>query len=94
MLNNKGNQLYIVLIHLLQVLLLYEHTQYREAASFINRLSVGTFRIILRELPLELFVEAMPHSMPILEALYAKVSGTNLLTCVIMCLNGSIFLHP
>jgi hypothetical protein len=52
---------------------LYEHAQYREAASFIQRLSVGTFRIILRELPLDIFVEAMPHSVPIMEALYTKV---------------------
>ncbi|OXA57097.1 hypothetical protein Fcan01_06856 [Folsomia candida] len=56
-----------------KVLILYEHAQYREAASFINRVSVGTFRIILRELPMDVFVEAMPHSLPILEALFAKI---------------------
>lgn len=57
-----------------KVLLLYEHGQYRQAATFIQRLSVPTFRIILRELPIDIFVEAMPHSIPILETVYTKVS--------------------
>ena len=56
-----------------KVLLLYEHAQYNEAANFIDRLSITTFRIILRELPIDIFIEAMPHSLPIMESLYSKV---------------------
>lgn len=56
-----------------RILLLYENAQYREAANFVNRLSHGTFKTILGQLPIDLFVEAMPHSLSILEALYAKV---------------------
>lgn len=56
-----------------RILLLYENAQYREAANFVNRLSHGTFKAILDQLPVDLFVEAMPHSLSILEALYAKV---------------------
>lgn len=56
-----------------RILLLYENAQYREAANFINRLSHSTFKTILNQLPIDLFIEAMPHSVSILEALYAKV---------------------
>lgn len=56
-----------------RILLLYENAQYREAANFINRLSHNTFKAILDQLPVDLFIEAMPHSLSILEALYAKV---------------------
>ncbi|BES96435.1 Hypothetical protein NTJ_09246 [Nesidiocoris tenuis] len=56
-----------------RIILLYENAQYREAANFVNRLSHGTFKTILNQLPIDLFIEAMPHSVSILEALYAKV---------------------
>lgn len=56
-----------------RILLLYENAQYREAANFINRLSHSTFKAILSQLPIDVFIEAMPHSVSILEALYAKV---------------------
>jgi hypothetical protein len=56
-----------------RIILLYDNYQYREAANFINRLSHGTFKVILHELPVDLFVESMPNSLSILEALYAKV---------------------
>ncbi|KAG1662478.1 hypothetical protein GQR58_020938 [Nymphon striatum] len=56
-----------------RVLLLYENSQFREAANFINRLNQSTFKGILGELPIDLFTESMPHSLAILEALYAKV---------------------
>ncbi|XP_054709293.1 uncharacterized protein LOC129218999 [Uloborus diversus] len=56
-----------------RVLLLYENQQYREAANFINRLNYSTFKVILGELPVELFVDNIPHTLAILEALYARV---------------------
>ena len=45
----------------------------REAAAFLRRLSPGTFKQLLPQLPTDLFIESMPHSLPILEALYAKL---------------------
>jgi len=54
--------------------MLYEQGEYLEAAKLITALSVGTFRIVLRELPIDVFLEAMPHSLPILQALYDKVN--------------------
>ncbi|XP_043221769.1 uncharacterized protein LOC122381546, partial [Amphibalanus amphitrite] len=56
-----------------RILQMYENQQYREAANFVNRLSHGTFKVILTDLPVDVFIESMPDSLPILEALYAKV---------------------
>ncbi|TRY74938.1 hypothetical protein TCAL_04579 [Tigriopus californicus] len=56
-----------------RILLLYEKGDHREAAAFIRRVSQGTFRQIVNELPIDRFLEAMPGSMPILEAIYAKL---------------------
>lgn len=56
-----------------RVILLYENQEFREAANFINRLNYSTFKAILGELPVELFVDNMPHTLAILEALYARV---------------------
>ncbi|XP_076368858.1 uncharacterized protein LOC143256068 [Tachypleus tridentatus] len=56
-----------------RVIFLYDNFQYREAANFINRLNYSTFKAILAELPIDVFVDTVPHSLPVLEALYAKV---------------------
>lgn len=56
-----------------RILFLYENGEHREAAAFMRRLSFQTFRQILPQLPADIFVESMPHSLPILEALYAKI---------------------
>lgn len=56
-----------------RVLLLYGRGDYREAAGFIRRLSYSTFRQVVEGLPMEEFVEAMPQSLPILEAFYSKL---------------------
>lgn len=53
--------------------MLSENKQYRESANFINRLSGNTFGVIIHDLPVDLFIEAMPQSLPIIESLYAKV---------------------
>ena len=60
-----------------RILLLYENLQYKEAANFISRLNYSTFKSILQDLPVDEFVESIPHSLPILEALYAKVFLTH-----------------
>ncbi|XP_064096920.1 uncharacterized protein LOC135208546 [Macrobrachium nipponense] len=59
-----------------RILLLTENYQYRDAASFINRLPAATFKVIISDLPIEVLVDAMPHSLPIVEALYCKVGET------------------
>ena len=56
-----------------RILMLYEKGEHREAANFMRRLSFQTFRQLLPQLPADIFIEAMPHSLPILEALYAKI---------------------
>ena len=57
-----------------RILALYNRGDYREAAAFIRRLTYATFRQLVDDLPMSSFVEsAMPHSLPILEAIYAKV---------------------
>ncbi|XP_054167296.1 uncharacterized protein LOC128964685 [Oppia nitens] len=73
-----------------RILLLYENLQFREAANFINRLNYGTFRSILTDLPIDVFVESIPNSLPILEALYAKV----FLSCGDGLTVSFNFLHP
>ena len=73
-----------------RILQLYEQGECREAALVISRLPYGTFRAVVLDLPVDVFVEAMPGSLPILDALYAKVffAGRDLLAF------GFKFLHP
>jgi hypothetical protein len=54
-------------------MMLSDNKQYRESANFINRLSGGTFGVIVHDLPVDQFIEAMPQSLPIVESLYTKV---------------------
>ena len=56
-----------------RILALFERGEQREAAAFLHRLSLTTFRQILPDLPTDLFVESLPQSLPVLEALYAKL---------------------
>ena len=56
-----------------RILYLYENGEHREAANFMRRLNFTTFKTILPQLPADIFIESMPHSLPILEALYAKL---------------------
>ena len=56
-----------------RILALFERGEQREAAAFLHRLSIATFRQILPDLPTDLFVESLPQSLPVLEALYAKL---------------------
>ena len=56
-----------------KILVLYEKGEHREAAAFMRRLSFSTFKQLLPQLPADIFIDSMPHSLPILEALYAKL---------------------
>jgi hypothetical protein len=58
---------------LTRIIALYENQQFREASGFITRLNHGSFKAILTELPIDLFIDSMPQSLPIVESLYAKV---------------------
>ena len=60
-------------VALQKILFLYENGDHREAANFMRRLNFTTFKSILPSLPADIFIESMPHSLPILEALYAKM---------------------
>lgn len=61
------------LIAIRRILLLYENLQYKETAQFVSRLPPASFQLILRDLPVGLFIEQMPQSLVVLEALYAKL---------------------
>ena len=75
-----------------KILMLSENKQFRESANFINRLSGNTFGIIVHDLPVDLLIESMPQSLPMIESLYAKVflsTGDGILTR-----NSLQFLRP
>ncbi len=55
-----------------RIMLLFDRGDHREAAAFLRRVSQPTFRQMAAQLPVDLFIDAMPQSMPILEAVYAK----------------------
>ncbi|XP_023328547.1 uncharacterized protein LOC111701481 isoform X2 [Eurytemora carolleeae] len=56
-----------------RILTLWQRRQYREAAAFLRRLSLATFKQVSSSLPTEHFVDCLPHSLPILEAYYSKL---------------------
>lgn len=70
--------------------MLSDNKQYRESANFINRLSGNTFGVIVHDLPVDLFIESMPQSLPVIESLYAKV----FLSDGILTRNSIQFLRP
>ncbi|XP_018015044.1 uncharacterized protein LOC108671954 [Hyalella azteca] len=53
-----------------RVTLLASHQQFRDAAEFIHRLPGVTVRSALTDLPMDTLVEAMPLSLPVIEAIY------------------------
>ena len=56
-----------------RLLRLYEGRQYREAAGFLLRLPQYTLRSVLPDIPIDLLIETLPHSISLLEALYARM---------------------
>ncbi|RWS23419.1 uncharacterized protein B4U80_09462, partial [Leptotrombidium deliense] len=60
-----------------RVLLLCECLQFKEASNFIRRLNNTTFRSIIHGLPIDAFIEKIPTSLPVIEALYSKVFVTS-----------------
>ena len=56
-----------------RILALFQRGEHREAAAFLRRISVSTFRQLVGQLPSDLFVDCLPQSLPLLEALYSKL---------------------
>lgn len=52
---------------------LYEGRQYREAAGFLMRLPQYTLKAALPDIPIDLLIETLPHSLALLEALYSRL---------------------
>lgn len=61
-----------------RLLRLYEGRQYREAASFLMKLPHYTLRATLPDIPVDLLIEALPHSLALLEALYSRLVELNI----------------
>lgn len=60
-----------------RLLRLYEGRQYREAAGFLSRLPVYTLKAALPDIPIDLLVDALPHSLALLETLYSRLGELN-----------------
>ena len=56
-----------------RILALFQRGEHREAAAFLRRISVTTFRQMVAQLPTDMFVDCLPQTLPLLEALYSKL---------------------
>lgn len=56
-----------------RLLRLYEGRQYREAAGFLMKLPHYTLKAALSDIPVDLLIETLPHSLSLLEALYSRL---------------------
>lgn len=55
-----------------RLMLLTDGRQYREAAGMVGRLGPSVFRSVVAELPLDILLDALPHSAYLLETFYTK----------------------
>ncbi|XP_036143013.1 uncharacterized protein LOC105839925 [Monomorium pharaonis] len=60
-----------------RLLRLYEGRQYREAAGFLMKLPHYTLKAALPDIPVDLLIETLPHSLTLLEALYSRLVELN-----------------
>uniref|UniRef100_A0A1B0CUS3 Mitochondria-eating protein n=1 Tax=Lutzomyia longipalpis TaxID=7200 RepID=A0A1B0CUS3_LUTLO len=58
-----------------RLLLLSEGRQYREAAGVVGRLGPSLLRSVVSELPMDLLIEALPHSAYLLESFYSRLTA-------------------
>lgn len=58
-----------------RLMLLTEGRQFREAAGMIGRLGPSVFRSVVAELPLDILVDALPHSAYLLETFFCRWVG-------------------
>ncbi|XP_012062268.1 PREDICTED: uncharacterized protein LOC105625533 [Atta cephalotes] len=61
-----------------RLLRLYEGRQYREAAGFLMKLPHYTLKAALPDIPVDLLIETLPHSLTLLEALYSRLLELNI----------------
>ena len=71
--NNLGNQDFSPGFALRKIALLFENRKWEECADLIDRLSMITLRTIVPELPVDVIIDSVPSSLPILEALYVRL---------------------
>ncbi|KAL5284312.1 hypothetical protein ACFFRR_006537 [Megaselia abdita] len=60
-----------------RLMLLSEGRQYREAAGVVGRLGPSVLRSVISELPIDLLLEALPHSVYLLESFYSRLNTVN-----------------
>lgn len=53
-------------------MLLFEGRQYREAAGIISRCGISVLKAIISDLPMDLLIEALPHSSSLLEVIFFR----------------------
>jgi len=70
----RNDDNYVLFFRLLR---LYEGRQYREAASFLMKLPHYTLKTALPDIPVDLLIETLPHSLALLEALYSRLVELN-----------------
>ncbi|XP_035721614.1 uncharacterized protein LOC118441395 isoform X1 [Vespa mandarinia] len=73
-LENEGSNPRMALRRLLR---LYEGRQFREAAAFLMKLPQYTLKTALPDIPVDLLIETLPHSLTLLEALYCRLVELN-----------------
>ena len=57
-----------------KIAMLFDRRKFAECAALVTRLNGITITAILTEIPVEMLHNALPASLPILEALYEKVN--------------------
>lgn len=55
-----------------RLMLLSDGRQYREAAGMVGRLGPSVFRSVVAELPMDILIEALPHSAYLLETFFCR----------------------
>ncbi|XP_055385151.1 uncharacterized protein LOC129614526 [Condylostylus longicornis] len=60
-----------------RLMLLSEGRQYREAAGVVGRLGPSVLRSVISELPIDLLLEALPHSAYLLESFFSRLNTVN-----------------
>nr|XP_029729680.1 uncharacterized protein LOC109415420 [Aedes albopictus] len=57
-----------------RLMLLSEGRQYREAATVVGRLGPSVLRSVVAELPMDILIEALPHSTYLLESFFNRLN--------------------
>ncbi|XP_040175537.1 uncharacterized protein LOC120908522 isoform X1 [Anopheles arabiensis] len=58
-----------------RLMLLSEGRQYREAATVVGRLGPSVLRSVVAELPMDILIEALPHSTYLLESFFNRLNA-------------------